>query len=205
MGRLPFAYALFLALVAVQRLAELSWSRRNLQRMRAREPASTSPRAESAPGFAAMVAVHVASILLPAVEVAWRGTRAPLAVWLPGLGFFALAQVLRYWTIRTLGEAWNVRAEVSPVTRVVTTGPYRWIRHPNYLAVCAEMIAIPAIGGAWISLVALQALHIPVLLRRIRSEERLLFALPGYECAMSSRGRLLPRVGPVHLRRPVAP
>ncbi len=195
MGALPLPYALFLALVGLQRLAELGWSKRNLRRSRAAQHEGPAARAEGTLGFAAMVAVHVGSILLPAVEVAARGMRAPAWIWIPALALFFAAQGLRYWTITTLGTAWNVRAEVSRHTHVMTTGPYRWIRHPNYLAVCIELLALPAIGGAWISLVLLQIVHAPILWRRIRAEEAMLFALPGYAEAMATRGRLLPRYG----------
>jgi methyltransferase len=193
LGALPLAYALFLALVGSQRLAELAWSRRNLLRERAKHAGVPGGRAEGTLGFSAMVAVHVGSILFPAIEVGIRGMRAPLWVWLPASMLFVAAQALRYWTLRSLGTAWNVRAEVSPATHVVTAGPYRWIRHPNYLAICIELLALPAIGGAWISLVVLQIAHAPILWRRIQAEEAMLFALPGYAAAMTSRGRLLPR------------
>ena len=193
-GKLPLGYAIFLVIVGLQRSLELVWSRWNLARAHAEAGGDRGAPAEGRLGFAAMVAVHVGSIVLPAVEVALRGVRAPLGVSACALAFFVAAQGLRYWTIRSLGTAWNVRAEVSPRTRVVTIGPYRWIRHPNYLAVCVELLALPAVGGAWISLVVLQLVHAPVLRRRIRAEEAMLFRLPGYAEAMSTRGRLLPRL-----------
>lgn len=193
MGRLPLPYLLFLLLVAAQRLVELLHSKRNVARLRQAHGDAPPKQAEGVYGFGLMVGVHVLSILLPMLEVAINGLRS--APWLQVLGVcvFGAAQGLRYWTIRTLGSSWNVRAEVSPATRIVNTGPYRYLRHPNYLAVCLEFLAIPAIGGAWYALVLLQLLHTPIVWRRICAEERLLYALPGYRASMAGRGCLLPR------------
>jgi methyltransferase len=74
----------------------------------------------------------------------------------------------------------------------VTTGPYRFIRHPNYVAVILEFAALPMAGGAWLSALVLSALNGLVLWDRIRDEERLLAAVPGYEEALGGRARFLP-------------
>ncbi len=107
---------------------------------------------------------------------------------------FAAAQGLRYWAIRPLGAAWNVRARVTPALGVSTRGPYRFVRHPNYLAVVLEFLAVPLALGSWRSTLLLNLVHAPILARRIRREEALLFRIPAYAAAMSSKGRLLPRV-----------
>jgi methyltransferase len=72
-------------------------------------------------------------------------------------------------------------------------GPYRFIRHPNYLAVLIEFSAVPLGGGAWISWAVLNVLHAPVLAARIRGEERLLEDLPRWRERMSRKGRFWPR------------
>jgi methyltransferase len=76
----------------------------------------------------------------------------------------------------------------------VEVGPYRWIRHPNYLAVVVEILALPLAGGAWLSALGLSALDAVVLFDRIRDEERLLREVPGYEEAFGRKARFIPRI-----------
>ncbi|MBO0685742.1 MAG: hypothetical protein J2P45_21510, partial [Candidatus Dormibacteraeota bacterium] len=104
------------------------------------------------------------------------------------------AAALRWWCIETLGEAWNVRALVPAGLRPVTSGPYRFVRHPNYVAVALEFLALPLAGGAWASALVLSALHGLVLWDRVRDEERLLASIPGYEEAFRGRARFIPGV-----------
>jgi methyltransferase len=186
-GGLTWGYALFVGLVAAQRLVELAWSRRNVARL-------ADPRAsETGAAYRAMVIVHTGLVVLPPLEAAARPAPVADGVFWTALGVFLAAQVLRLWTLASLGRAWNARAVVDPGLGVVTAGPYRWIRHPNYLAVLIEFTALPAAGGAWISLLVLHAVHAPVLARRIRGEERELERVPGYADAMRGKGRFLPR------------
>jgi len=188
-GSLPVAYLALVVAVALQRIVELAWSRRNL---RGRE---LDPRqvAEGRGAYAAMVAVHVALLVCPLLEVAIFGVRAPPWVTLAAAGVFAGAQALRIWALTSLGRTWNTRAAVDPDTAVVATGPYRHIRHPNYLAVLLEFVSLPAIAGAWLSLALLNLIHAPILARRIRGEEALLERLPQYAARMAGKGRFLPR------------
>jgi methyltransferase len=139
-----------------------------------------------------MVALHVALFAAPLCEVAAlrRRPRAPL-LWVGVLGG---ATALRWWSIRTLGAAWNVRAIVPSDLRPVTAGPYRFVRHPNYLAVALEFLALPMAGGAWLSALVLSALNGLVLWDRIREEERLLAGRPGYEEAFRGRARFIPGI-----------
>jgi methyltransferase len=84
----------------------------------------------------------------------------------------------------------------SPALGVVTGGPYRWIRHPNYVAVFAELAALPLVHGAWLTAAVGAALHVLVLRRRLALEEAVLAADPTYERLMGRKPRFLPRVGP---------
>ncbi|MEM7517648.1 MAG: isoprenylcysteine carboxylmethyltransferase family protein [Planctomycetota bacterium] len=183
-----FFYAL-LALCAVQRIAELVYSRRNVQKTEA----STLHASESRTAYAAMVLCHVLFFVLPALEVAHYGVQFPLWASLIAFVDFGLAQALRLWAIRSLRETWNVRAFIAEGQRVVTSGPYAYIRHPNYLAVLAEFVSVPLIGGAWRSMLFLNLIHLPVLLARIRSEERVLRTHTGWAEAMGSKPALFPR------------
>jgi methyltransferase len=174
-----------MSLVGLQRLRELRLSRR-LERDVA------AGRQAAAATYPLMVALHVALFAAPLCEVAAlrRRPRAPL-LWVGVLGG---ATALRWWSIRTLGAAWNVRAIVPSDLRPVTAGPYRFVRHPNYLAVALEFLALPMAGGAWLSALVLSALNGLVLWDRIREEERLLAGRPGYEEAFRGRARFIPGI-----------
>jgi Uncharacterized protein conserved in bacteria len=99
---------------------------------------------------------------------------------------------VRWWVIRTLGEHWNVQVVDSTRLGVIVSGPFRFVRHPNYAAVFAEMLALPLIHTAWITALVGSAAHIAVLAQRLATEERVLFADPSYRSAMASKPRFLP-------------
>jgi methyltransferase len=94
--------------------------------------------------------------------------------------------------IRTLGEHWNVQVMDSTRLGVVTSGPFRFVRHPNYAAVFTEMLVLPLIHTAWITSLAGSLAHIAVLAQRLATEERVLFANPDYRAAMTGKPRFLP-------------
>lgn len=189
--RSVLAVEALVGLTALQRLAEMAWSRRNQRRA---APASAS--ADRPAAWAAMVLLHALWLAGCGVEVHLRGTPATAALFWVGLGLFAAGQALRLWAIATLGPAWNARAVVDPATPVVTHGPYRFARHPNYTGVLLELVGLPLAAGAWWTAALTLPAHALVLARRIENEERLLRALPGYEEAMATKGRLLPRLRP---------
>jgi methyltransferase len=177
-------YLALVAVVGAQRLREL--------RLSAAHERETPGRRAAARSYPLMVVAHVGLLTLPVAEAALRGrrSRVPLA-W---VGLLAGATALRWWSIRSLGRSWNVRAVVPDDLVPVTTGPYRYVRHPNYLAVALEFLALPMAAGAVWSAVGLSLLDAVVLFDRIRSEERLLSAAPGYEAAFRKRARLVPGV-----------
>jgi methyltransferase len=179
----PIWYAVLLAAVGAQRLHELSVSRAH-----EREVPGTRAAARTYP---IMVAAHAALMTVPLLEVWGHPRRRPRWGWAAVL---AGAIALRIWTIRTLGSSWNARASVPPGLEPVTSGPYRLIRHPNYVAVIAEYAAIPLVAGAWKSAVVLSALNAAVLYDRIAAEERLLDASTAYRTAFAGRPRFIPGV-----------
>jgi len=181
--QVPVWYVALLAAVAAQRLRELAISRAN-------EAAQGGVRAAPRT-YPLMVAAHVGLVTLPLLEVGWRSASRPRWRWAAVL---AGASLLRIWSIRSLGGSWNVRASVPAGLRPVETGPYAYIRHPNYLAVVLEFAAIPLVAGAWLSAVVLSALNALVLLDRIREEERLLETSPAYRQAFAKRARFIPGV-----------
>src|SRR6185369_15280419 len=102
------------------------------------------------------------------------------------------ANLLRWWVIATMGAHWNVQVMGSTALGVVTGGPFRWVRHPNYVAVFVELGALPLVHGAFITAAAGAALHALVLRRRIALEEAILLADPRYREAMAGKPRFVP-------------
>jgi methyltransferase len=142
--------------------------------------------------YPAMAAFHTLFIFSCGAEAIFlKRAFPPVAGWI-ALGGALLAQGLRYWAVVTLGPRWNTRVLVLPNDTPVTSGPYRFIRHPNYLAVVIEMICVPMIYGCWLTAIAFSAGNALILRVRIKSEEAALGA--PYRETFSSMPRLLPRM-----------
>jgi methyltransferase len=107
---------------------------------------------------------------------------------------FVFANALRWWVIRTLAGHWNVEVMASSRVGVVTSGPYRWVRHPNYVAVVIELFSLPMIHTAWITALAGTLANLEILRRRLRVEEGVLMTDPSYRSAMGEKPRFLPKV-----------
>lgn len=162
-----------LAATAAERVAELVVSARNARWAFSRGGVERGQR-----HFPPMVALHTALLAAPLVEVAVADR--PFLPWLgwTALGVVLAAQALRWWCIATLGPQWNTRVVVVPGLPLVARGPYRWLRHPNYVAVVAEGVALPLVHTAWVTAVAFTALNAVLLLAfRIPAEERALAEL----------------------------
>ena len=100
---------------------------------------------------------------------------------------------LRYWAVHTLGERWNARVIVVPgLPALADLGPYRFVRHPNYVAVIAEFLVLPLLHGAWLTALVFSLANGLLLRTRIRVEERALAEHCGYEAALGQRPRFLP-------------
>ncbi|MDP9338401.1 MAG: hypothetical protein M3P45_05990 [Acidobacteriota bacterium] len=180
----------FLALlvgVGALRIVELQISRRHQVSMIARGASKVVE-----PQFGWMVALHTAVLIGAAVEVVFL--HRPFIPLLAGTMFaiFLAANAVRWWVIRTLGEHWNVQVVDSTKLGVIVSGPFRFVRHPNYAAVFTEMLALPLIHTAWITALAGSIVHIAVLTQRLEMEERVLFADPDYRSAMGGKPRFLP-------------
>ncbi len=161
-------YLLLLALLACERGAELFVSARHARRLRARGAV------ESGRGhYPAMVAFHAAFLPACAAEALLFPAPPPPAA-LAALGGALLAQGLRWWAVAALGERWSTRVLVLPGEIPVTRGPYRFSRHPNYLAVALEMACVPLAFGSWRTALVFSAGNALLLAIRIRAEERAL-------------------------------
>jgi methyltransferase len=187
---------LLTAVTALLRLHELRVSRRNLMLQRAdaarRGKALRMP--EKRAEFALIVLAQVLLLGLPVVECLWLGARAPTAWLALALVPWSAAQVLRFTSMRALGTLWNARGAVADGQPIVRSGPYRWLRHPNYLGVLLEGVALPLAGGAWRSLLLVNLLLIPVTVRRARAEERLLARNPDWRASVAHLRGFLPRI-----------
>jgi methyltransferase len=172
----------FVAVILLQRGAELLVSARHARRLLAR-----GAREHGADGFPLIVCVHVLFPLALMGEVLWLGTR-PGPWWPLWLCVWLAAQALRYWAVHALGERWNVRVLVLPGVAPERRGPYRWTRHPNYAAVMIEFVAGALLFGAWRTMIAISLINVFALSRRIRLEEHALReAMPRREGWRASR------------------
>jgi methyltransferase len=181
------AFLALLLAVAALRIVELRISRRHQQQLAARGAAKVSE-----PRFRWMVVLHIAVLVGAALEVVLL--KRPFIPVLAAIMFavFLAANAVRWWVIRTLGDHWNVQVMDSTRLGVITSGPFRFVRHPNYAAVFAEMVALPLIHTAWITALAGSLAHVAVLAQRLSTEEAVLFANPDYRAAMTGKPRFLP-------------
>jgi methyltransferase len=176
-----------IAAVAAERGVEMLISRRNARRAFARGGIEVG-----AGHFGLMVLLHSLFLMACVAEVAllerpWR----PWLGW-PALALVAASMGLRYWVIATLGERWNTRVILVPGSAAVSSGPFRYVRHPNYLAVVVELAALPLVHGAWLTAVGFGLANAALLRRRIRVEEQALMEHCGYGDVFSDKPRFLP-------------
>jgi methyltransferase len=160
-------------LVAIQRLLELWYSRRNERRLFARGAVEWGRG-----HYPVIVAVHTLWLASTLVEGLQRGPEIP-AWWPLPLAAFLLVQPLRYWAILSLGMNWNTRVLVVPGGKLVRRGPYRYFPHPNYVVVAVEVLTFPLIFGAWITAIVFSLLNAALLYIRIKTENRALRELAG--------------------------
>ncbi len=167
------AFTILLLFVSCERIAELVVSKRNLT-WSFDQGGIEYGRSH----YKYMVAIHVGLLAGSLIEVwAVRPESHPLLSW----GMFALAvgsQALRWWCISTLGQRWNTLVVIIPGLPVISHGPYRWLKHPNYVAVVVEGFALPLVGFAWRTALIFTILNVCVLTFRLKSENAALATLP---------------------------
>ena len=159
---------LAVALVAAQRLLELALARRNEHKALAKGAVERGRE-----HYPFVVALHSLWLVSTLVEGVSRGPELPL-YWPAPLVLFLLAQPLRYWAISSLGESWNTKILVVPGTKPIKRGPYRYLNHPNYVAVIVEILAFPLVFGAWVTALVFTTLNAALLSVRIREENKAL-------------------------------
>ncbi len=162
-------YVALVAVVVLARLIELGVAQRHLAWAKANGGVESG-----AAHYPVMVALHTALLVGCLVEVVVVGR--PFVGWLgwPMLAVLIGAHALRWWCIRTLGRQWTTRVVRVPGQSIVTRGPYRWLRHPNYLAVVIEGIALPLVHTAWVTAVVFTVADAALLRVRLRVENQAL-------------------------------
>ncbi|WP_181784514.1 isoprenylcysteine carboxyl methyltransferase family protein [Pseudonocardia pini] len=163
------AYTVFVLVVGVERLAEVVVSTRN-----ARWALARGGRETGRGHYPVMVVLH-SGLLVGAVAEVWLADRP----FLPALGWtmvalVAVCQGVRWWCVAALGRRWNTRVIVLPGLPLVTTGPYRFLSHPNYLVVVVEGAALPLVHTAWLTAVLFTVANGALLAVRLREERRAL-------------------------------
>lgn len=160
---------LIVGLVAGMRLGELAYSARNARALKEHGAIELG-----AGHYPLIVALHAAWLLALLVFVPWN-----TAVHWLWLGLFLALQIMRVWTVASLGRFWTVRVYSLPGAPLVRRGPYRFVAHPNYLIVAGEIAVLPLVFGAWQIALIFSVLNVALLAWRIRIEEHGLAARRG--------------------------
>ena len=150
---------LILALVTIERVAELPWAAANSRRLLA-----AGGREAGSGHYPAIVALHAAWL----ATLWWLAPGRPVS--LPLLALFGLVELGRIWVLATLGRRWTTRIIVVPGEKLVARGPYHFVNHPNYVVVALEIALLPLIFGLWEVALIFSLLNAAVLAVRIRAE-----------------------------------
>jgi len=162
-------YYLFIALIGAERLVELVVSRRNATWSFAR-----GGREFGRSHYPVMVGMHAALLLSCVAEVFFAHRPFIPALGWPMVAVVAASTAVRWWCATTLGKHWNPRLIIVPGAELVRSGPYRWVHHPNYMAVAAEVVALPLVHSAWLTAIVFTIANAAVLRVRISAENRAL-------------------------------
>jgi methyltransferase len=181
------AFLALLLAVGLLRIFELRVSHRHRQEMMAQGATKVDE-----PQFRWIVFVHTAVLIGAALEVVLLHRPFLPVLGISMLVIFIAANLVRLWVVRTMGTHWNVQVMNSTGFGVVTSGPFRFVRHPNYTAVFVEMFSLPLIHTAWITAVLGFVGYAAALSKRLAVEERVLLANPAYRTAMGGKPRFLP-------------
>jgi methyltransferase len=185
-----FYYFLFLGLFAARKVLDQfrsKWNVRRLQKQRLILPSNDR-------AFPWLLLTHIAFFVLTPLEVVLLDRRFLPALGLPMIGLFLLAMLLRWWSTSLLQEQWSAQVVVPENLQPVTSGPYRVLRHPNYLAISVELLAAGLVYSAFLSTAVVGVLNLCAIVTRIHTEEEVLFQIPAYRTAMADKARLIPGI-----------
>ena len=183
----PHLYLGLIVLVALERLVELVITKRHVRRLLARGGVIVGER-----HYRVMVVMHTLLLVAAPLEVFLFSRPFIPVLAAVSLAVVVLTMGLRYWVISTLGERWTTQVVVVPGEAPVVGGPYRFLRHPNYLAVVLEIVALPLVHGAYLTALVFSLANAWVLRVRIRIEEAALEEHSPYQKHLGHRARFLP-------------
>lgn len=176
-----FLFAGIFIILIIQRLGELQLAKKNERWMKAR-----GAKEVGQDHYKYIVWLHISFLLAVGIETTLRGFSLSM-IWMVMLGIFVLAQILRIWTIRSLGRFWNTKIIVLPEANVVQKGPYRFMKHPNYVIVALEIMSLPLIFSSYITAAVFTLLNALLLLKvRIPIEEKALKDVTDYQVIFSN-------------------
>ena len=181
------AFLALLLAVALLRIFELRVSHRHQQHMIAHGATKVQE-----PRFRWIVLLHTGVLVGAAVEVVLLHRPFIPALAAVMLLLFLGGNAVRLWVVRTMGQHWNVQVMNSTNLGVVTSGPFRFVRHPNYAAVFVEIFSLPLIHTAWITALLGCVGFVVTISQRIAVEESVLLANPQYRASMAGKPRFLP-------------
>lgn len=179
-------FSLFISLVILQRIAELGIARKNEKWMKANGGFEVGGE-----HYKYIVMVHILFFISLIMEVSFLN-KATSSLWIVFLLFFTLAQGLRVWSLLSLGKFWNTKIIIMPNVNIISSGPYKFIRHPNYLVVVIELLVVPLMFNAYFTAVIFTLLNMVVLSIRIPIEEKALIRETNYKAVFHQRARFAP-------------
>ncbi len=175
-------FLVVVGLVALERVAELVVSTRNAAWSLHRGGVETGQG-----HYPVMVLLHSGFLVAMVAEALVRRPEVPGGLALTMIVLVLASQALRWWCIATLGPRWNTRVIVVPGLSAVRSGPYRWLSHPNYVAVVVEGLALPLVHASWITAVGFTLANAVLLSVRLRAENTALASLPPLTSAVAQR------------------
>lgn len=161
-------FYIIVGLVIVQRLVELVIAKRNEKKSFAAGGIEYDKK-----GYLVIVIMHIMFFISLFAEYFYF-YRTLNDFWVIFLVLFILAQGLRYWAITSLGSLWNTRIIIVPGSKLVRYGPYRYFKHPNYMAVITELAVLPLMFSCFVTAIAFSVVNLFLLKRRIAIEENAL-------------------------------
>ena len=165
------AFWIFLFVLISQRLIELLIAKRNEKILKAQGAIEFDKN-----GYKAIAVMHVAFFISLISEKVFL-QRALNTYWFVFAVLFVGAQFLRYWAIKSLGVYWNTKILVLPNHQLINGGPYKYLRHPNYIAVIVEIAVIPLLFSCYITAIVVSVINLLLLNRRVRIEEMVLYRI----------------------------
>jgi methyltransferase len=180
-------YPAFVLLILVESLVEAAISRKNSSALIARGAIDVAPYL-----LPLMVVLYILQFAGSVFEY-YKAAREVSLNWLIIFGSIVLvAKALKFWAISSLGSFWTMKVLIVPGSEAVTKGPYRWIRHPNYIAVVTESLALPLMGKAYFTTLGVALVFSCLLFLRIRAEEQALMQYTDYAKTMATKRRFIP-------------